>query len=150
MSRRVALGDLNRALAIAAEAHAGHVKRGHEPFMAHVTRVVASVDGIDAKIVAALHDVLEKSDWSLDDLAREGFGSAILAGVEAMTRRPGEEFTALVERAAAHPLARAVKEADIRDNLSGWERARPSRERTERLERYRRALGHLHEAEHQP
>jgi len=134
---------LNRALAIAAEAHAGQLKRGHEPFMAHVTRVVASVEGIEVKIVAALHDVIEKSDWTLDRLADEGFSPEILAAVGAMTKRPGERFDALVQRAVADPLARAVKMADLRDNLSGWERGRPSAERRERVARYRRALAEL-------
>jgi len=60
-----------------------------------------------------------------------------------MTKRPGERFDALVQRAVADPLARAVKMADLRDNLSGWERGRPSAERRERVARYRRALAEL-------
>lgn len=118
--------------------------------MTHVTRVVAAVEGMDAKIVAALHDVVEKSDWTLEDLTREGFAPAVLAGVDAMTKRPGEDFAAHVERAAADPLARRVKRADLEDNLRAWRLARPSSERNARLERYGRALAWLDAQEESP
>ncbi len=126
---------LEHALALAAHAHAGQQKRGREPFILHVLRVVLRVDTPDARIVAALHDVVEKTDWTLGDLAEEGFAQPVLNGVNAMTRREGESWEAYVGRAAADPIGRQVKRADVEDNLE-----HTAESDTDRVRRYREAL----------
>src|SRR5262245_12959739 len=81
-------------------------------------RVMDQVDSVDEKIVGILHDVVEKnSRWSLNRLAGEGFKPTIVEAVDAMTRRAGESYEDFVLRAAAHPLSRAVKIADLKDNI---------------------------------
>ena len=52
----------------------------------------------------------------------EGFAPAVLAAVDALTRQGGESYEELVMRAGANPLAKAVKLADLRDNLAVTER----------------------------
>ena len=113
----------SRAREIAKEAHAGQVKRTGEPMIDHVCRVAASVSGEDAVTVAWLHDVAENApEWTIDRLRSEGFAPAVLAAVDALTRRGGESYEKLVMRAGANPLAKAVKLADLRDNLAVTER----------------------------
>lgn len=73
----------------------------------------------DERIVAVLHDVVEKSeDWPLDRLRREGFGDAIIQVIEALTKRPEEAFLDLVKRARNNRIARSVKRSDIDDHLA--------------------------------
>nr|CAD6430186.1 HD domain-containing protein [Rhizobium sp. Q54] len=116
---------VERARAIAEEAHAGQIKRKTgEPVLGHVARVAAAVSAEDEKIVAWLHDVVESApDWSLDRLRHEGFTDGIVAAVHALTRRVDESHPALVRRAAGDALARKVKEADLRDNLAAARKA---------------------------
>lgn len=110
--------SLKRAIEIATEAHRGQVDKANEPYILHSRRVMDQVDSIDEKIVGILHDVVEKNpQWSLRRLEGEGFQSTIIEAVDAMTRRAGESYEDLVSRAAANPIGRAVKMADLRDNI---------------------------------
>jgi len=78
----------------------------------------------EEQIVAYLHDIPEKaSGWTLDRLRQEGFSSAVIAAVDAMTKRVGEDDDDFVRRAIANPIARAVKKADLEDNLVQAEEA---------------------------
>lgn len=125
---------LERALALAAGAHEGQRKNA-EPVILHVIRVVLLVEDPDGRIVAALHDVVEKTDWTLEELRIEGFSERVVQGVDAMTRREGEDWEDYVARAGADPLGRLVKPADVVDNLTHTD---PSD--LERIRRYQQAL----------
>jgi len=109
--------QLDRAIEIALEAHAGQTDKTGEPYYLHCNRVAAAVSTIDEKIVAYLHDVVEKGGWSIERLKAEGFSDPIVSAVDALTKREGESDEAFVRRAASDRLPRPVKEADLNDNL---------------------------------
>jgi (p)ppGpp synthase/HD superfamily hydrolase len=90
-------------------------------------------------MAAVLHDVVEDSAWTLDDLRARGFSGEVLAAVDALTKREGEDYEAFVARAAAHPVARRVKIADLEDNMDVRRTGFVSERDTERLNRYLRA-----------
>lgn len=115
---------LRKAEEIAVAAHRGQLDKTGHPFSDHLRRVAEQVGGRDQKMVAYLHDVVEKADgWSLDRLAKEGFPPAVVEAVDAMTKRNGEDYADFVRRAVADPLARPVKRADLKDNLQQTERS---------------------------
>ncbi len=115
---------LDRAIRIARAAHATQKDKAGEPFIAHVERVAAAVEGTGAKTIAYLHDVVEKGEgWSLERLRQAGFPEAIVRAVESLTRRPEETSDEFARRAASDPLARPVKCADLEDNLRQARRA---------------------------
>jgi hypothetical protein len=110
--------ELDRAIEIALEAHAGQTDKTGEPYYLHCNRVAAAVSTIPEKIVAYLHDVVEKGDdWSIERLRTEGFLAEIVSAVDALTKREDENEGDFVRRAASNRLARPVKAADLRDNL---------------------------------
>ncbi|MBZ9999870.1 MULTISPECIES: HD domain-containing protein [unclassified Mesorhizobium] len=114
---------LYRAAKIAEDAHRSQTDKTGQPYIEHCRRVVDTVETLDQKIVAYLHDVLEKGEgWTRTRLKSAGFGPSIVAAVDALTKRPGENEIAFVRRAASNPLARAVKRADLADNL--WQARR--------------------------
>ena len=126
---------LDHAIQIAADAHQGQVDKLGRPYFEHCQRVAASMVDEESRAVAYLHDVVEKGrNWTLDRLKEEGFAPPIIVAVDALTRRPLEEDEALVRRAAANPLARRVKQADLEDNL--WQAEMAGREKA----RYERGL----------
>ncbi len=106
------------ARAIAEAAHAGQLDKAGRPYMEHVSRVANAVSrlGEDHELVALLHDVVEDTKATFDDLARLRVPPRILAALDAITKRAGEPYDFSVSRAAADPLARAVKLADNADN----------------------------------
>ncbi|ARO27839.1 metal-dependent phosphohydrolase HD domain-containing protein (plasmid) [Rhizobium sp. TAL182] len=131
---------LDHAMQIALEAHEGQVDKTGRPFFEHCQRIALLVSGDDARTVAYLHDVAEKgSGWTLDRLREEGFPSAIISAVDALTRRPGEPDDEFVRRAASNPLALPVKQADLEDNLRQAEQA------GKKTEKYQRGLDLLHD-----
>ena len=111
------MSTLERAISIAAEAHAGQTDKGGAPYILHPLRVMMSLEGQDARIVAVLHDIVEDTDWTFDDLRTEGFGEVVIAAIDGLTRRDGEVYLDFCRRAATNELARRVKLADIEDNL---------------------------------
>ncbi len=110
------MSTLNRAIEIAARAHAGQVDKAGENYILHPLRVMLSVNGERERIAAVLHDVVEDSAWTLGQLAAEGFDAAIIAALDALTKRPGETRLDAARRAAVDPIARVVKLADNTDN----------------------------------
>ena len=129
------MASVERAQAIAAEAHAGKSDKLGRPYIEHCKRVADAVLERDQKIVAWLHDVLEKGpNWTADRLHGEGFSHEVIQAVEAMTRRDGEPYLEFVRRAASNALARPVKHADLVDN------ARQARKRGKPSQKYDEAL----------
>jgi (p)ppGpp synthase/HD superfamily hydrolase len=112
------MSTLERAIEIAARAHAGQFDPVGEPYILHPLRMMFTLHSSEARIVAILHDVVEKSgDWTLERLRLEGFSAEILEAVEALTKKPGETFEDLVKRAGRNRIGRLVKIADIQDHL---------------------------------
>lgn len=134
---------LERAIAIAASAHAGQVDKGGAPYIFHPLKVMLRMSSLEERIVAVLHDVVEDCGISLDDLRKEGFSEAVLSAIESVTKVPGESYEDFVERAAQNPIGRVVKLADLEENSDLSRIASPSWEDLERVEKYRRAIGRL-------
>lgn len=134
---------LERAIAIAAAAHAGQVDKGGAPYILHPLKVMLRMTSLEERIVAVLHDVVEDCDISLDDLRKEGFSEEVLSAIESVTKVPGESYENFVERAAQNPIGRVVKLADLEENSDLSRIASPSWDDLERVEKYRRAIGRL-------
>jgi (p)ppGpp synthase/HD superfamily hydrolase len=135
------VGTLERAIAIAAEAHAGQVDKAGAPYVLHPLRMMLSVSSIDERIVAVLHDVCEDCPgWTFDRLRGEGFPEYIIEALQSVTKRDGEDYEDFVRRAAANPIGRRVKLADMLDNSDLSRIAAPSERDLQRVEKYRRAI----------
>ncbi|MBM3603544.1 MAG: HD domain-containing protein [Alphaproteobacteria bacterium] len=135
--------DLERAIQVAADAHRGQKDKAGQPYILHPLRVMAACTTPQERIVAVLHDVVEDSDWTLDDLRREGLADELVDAVDAMTRREGESYSDFVDRAARHPIARTVKIADLRDNLDMSRLTDPAGSDRQRAQKYQEALNML-------
>lgn len=139
------MSDLERAIALATAAHAGQIDKAGAPYILHPLRLMLRVQTDAERLAAMLHDVVEDTPFTLDDLRRFGFGADVVDAVQALTKRPDEKGTddgyfRFVERAARHPVARAVKLADLEDNMDLSRIADPTEKDHERIERYRRAV----------
>ncbi|HEY9010135.1 MAG TPA: HD domain-containing protein [Devosia sp.] len=131
------MSTLERAIAIAAAAHAGQKDKGGQPYILHPLRVMLRVTTEFERMAAVLHDVVEDSDVSLEALSAEGFPDEVVSAVEALTKRPGETRIEAAHRAAANVLARVVKLADNAENLDISRIANPTQNDFARLEEYR-------------
>ncbi|MEF2549354.1 HD domain-containing protein, partial [Aurantimonas sp. E1-2-R+4] len=107
------MSTIERAAAIAMQAHADQVDKGGAPYITHPSRVSLAVDGEEAKIVALLHDVIEDSQWTLHQLRDAGFSASVVQAVDALTHRAGEDYFDAVRRAKADPCQRRSKYAPV-------------------------------------
>ncbi len=110
------MATIEKALQIAARAHEGQVDKHGQPYILHPLRVMDAVEGEQARIVAILHDVIEDTSITADDLRREGFGQDALEAMDRLTHRKGEPYADYVIRCKGHDIARRVKLADLEDN----------------------------------
>ena len=131
------MATLERAVEIAARAHAGVTDKAGAPYLLHPLRLMLAVETPEQQIAAVLHDVVEDSVVTLGDLAAEGFSPAILAAVDALTKRLGESRLDAARRAAANAIARRVKLADVTDNMDIARIADPTSRDFARLAEYR-------------
>lgn len=89
------------AIDIARTAHAGQVdKQGRDYFTHHLEPIAKLAEplGEHAVMVAYLHDLIEDTDWTLDDLAQRGCPAEVVEAVDVVTRRPGETYTEFIQR----------------------------------------------------
>ncbi len=121
-------------------AHEGQVDKGGEPYVLHPVRVMMRVRSPEARVAALLHDVLEDSSLSLEDLHREGFSPPVLKAVQCLTRRAGETYLQFINRVKEDALAREVKIADLEDNLNVGRMAHLTGEDLLRVKKYHEAL----------
>ncbi|MGO8676811.1 MAG: GTP pyrophosphokinase [Limisphaerales bacterium] len=133
-ARELAL--LEKAIGIAVQAHRGARDRYGSPYILHPLRVMARVETVPEKIVAVLHDVVEDTQWTFENLKNEGFSDEIVLALDCLTKRPGEAYEGLIGRAAPNPLARRVKVADLEDNMDIRRCAQVGEPEEKRLARY--------------
>lgn len=131
------MSTLERAIAIAAEAHAGQVDKAGQPYILHPLRVMQRVNTPAERIAAVLHDVVEDTPVGLEQLAARGFDPEVVAAVDALTKRPGESRVDAARRAAANPVARVVKLADNAENMDLSRIPHPTPKDHARVEEYR-------------
>ena len=134
---------LEKALALALKAHAGQKDKADQPYILHPLRVMVQMEDSRAKIVALLHDVLEDSEITLNELSQAGFEDEILQAVDCLTKRDGEDYFAYLERVAQNKLARQVKMADLKDNLDVTRLKEITPADRQRLNKYLKALSFL-------
>lgn len=133
------MSTLERAIAIAVAAHTGQVDKVGAPYILHPLRLMLRFTTPEEQMVAVLHDVVEDSAITLDDLRNEGFSPAIIAALDCLTHRPEMSYTDYVEQLSENPLARRVKLADLEDNLDIRRLEALDPKALARLERYHKA-----------
>jgi (p)ppGpp synthase/HD superfamily hydrolase len=107
-----------KAIMIATKAHAGQKDKAGAPYLLHVLRVMLSVEKINEKIVALLHDVVEDSEVTFEELANKGFPKKILKAVELLTKTENKPYEDYIQEIKKNELARVVKLADLKDNMN--------------------------------
>ena len=131
---------------IAAEGHSGAKDKGEKPYILHPLRVMLSLSSPEERIVAVLHDVCEDCpEWTLDRLRTEGFSEQVITALDSVTKRPDEDYETFIKRAAADPIGRRVKLADLRDNSDISRIATPTDDDRQRIAKYRHAIKLLQE-----
>ena len=134
---------LDRAIELAKQHHEGQTDKAGKPYIEHPLRVMNQVESEEEKIVAVLHDIVEDTDISLDDLRNEGFSEEVVSAVECLTKQDGENYDSYIERISFNPLAVKIKLADLEDNRDLTRLPEVTDKDLKRIEKYDKALEKL-------
>ncbi len=111
------MDTINKALKITMEAHNGQTDKGGHSYIFHPIRVALNCNSKAEKVAALLHDVVEDTPITLEDLKAEGFDDSIIEAVKCLTKTRGEDYQDFIKRVAKNPIAREVKIQDLQDNM---------------------------------
>ena len=151
--------NLEKAIKIAVEAHAGQVDKGGNPYILHPLRVMLSLNSEEERIVGVLHDVVEDCEgWTWERLKEQGCSDKIIEALKSVSKTLEEEkqfkemddpdekmehYLQFIQRAKTNKIGRNEKAADIRDNLDISRIDDITERDINRLNRYKKALSIL-------
>lgn len=138
------MSTLTRAIEIATEAHKGQFDKSGKDYIGHPLRVMEMGKTEDEKIVGVLHDVVEDSPWSFQELEAEGFSKQITDALRCLTKTSeNENYDEYIERIKKNPLAVSVKLNDLTDNMDIRRLPYLSDKDVKRLKKYLKAYKKL-------
>lgn len=134
---------LEKAIAIAVEAHVGQVRKDGTPYILHPLHLMMQMNTEAEMITAVLHDVVEDSGVTLAQLEDAGFGEEIITAVALLTHQDGIPYDIYIKEIKANQLARRVKLADLAHNMDVRALPELNEKDWKRLQRYGRAWASL-------
>ena len=129
-----------KALSLMFEAHKEQKDKSGLPYVFHPFHVAEQMQDEESTVVALLHDVVEDTDYSIEDLRAMGFGENVCASLRLLTHDESVPYLDYVNRIKDDPIARAVKLADLRHNSDLSRLDTVTKKDEERIEKYRAAI----------
>ena len=142
-----------KAILVAFRAHEGQTDKAGMPYVLHPVHLAEQMETEDTCVVALLHDVVEDSDTTFEDLEKEGFTDVQLEALRLLTRDESERglseeekdrrYFEYVEKIKSNPIARAVKIADLKHNMDKSRLQTVTEKDEKRYTKYSKALSAL-------
>lgn len=111
-------------------------KAEREPYLLHPLRVMLAQDNEMARIAAVLHDTIEDTELTLEQVEKAGFAMPVIEALRLLTHDDGLPYQEYIARLARNPIARPVKIADLEDNMNIRRLRTMSAKDHDRLDRY--------------
>jgi len=134
---------LSNAIILATQWHNGQVDKAGKPYILHPLRVMLKVNFIEIKIVAVLHDILEDTECTYQNLKEIGLSNELIEAIYCLTRQKNEDYMDFIKRCKQNPIARIVKLADLEDNCDLSRIENPTEKDYERVKKYKKATNEL-------
>ena len=134
---------LELALSIATKAHRGQFDKAGIDYIEHPIFVASQVDSEEEKAVALLHDVIEDSSVTAEELLNAGLPETVVTAVQILSKKKGQDYQTYLKTVKSNPLARAVKLADLKHNSDLSRLETITDKDLEGLEKYKKAIDYL-------
>lgn len=128
-----------KAMIIAYNAHQGQVDKAGVPYIFHPTHLAEQMDTETECIIALLHDVVEDTDVTFEELEKE-FNTEIIEVLKLLTRDKDTDYMKYIENLKVNPIAKKIKIADINHNADETRLDKITATDIIRREKYKRAL----------
>ncbi|MGC8711953.1 MAG: HD domain-containing protein [Leptodesmis sp.] len=130
---------LAQAIHLATAYHQGQVDKAGQPYIQHPLRVMHAVAGETEKIVAVLHDTLEDTAITLEEIT-SNFGTEVAEAIVALTKNKDEDYFDFIRRVKRNAIATKVKIADLQGNLDLSRLSVVTEKDQARVSKYQQAL----------
>ena len=137
------MNQVEMALQLAAKAHKGQYDKAGKDYIEHPKAVAAMLESQEEKTVAYLHDVIEDTYVTLEDLKKMGFSDKVISAIDAITKRDNEDYEEYIKRVSANDLAKKVKLCDMYHNSGITRYDNPSLEEEKRCAKYFKKIEEL-------
>lgn len=134
---------LDKAIVIAVESHSGQINNLGDPYILHPLRMMLKANTLDEKIIAILHDVIEKTKTDFQYLRNAGFSDKIIVAVDALSKRTGESYDKYIARVGKNQLAKTIKVLDLKDNMYSLIVDQVEQKKSDQYLKYQTALDKL-------
>ena len=131
------------ALSIARKAHEGQLDKAGVDYIEHPIYVASQVDTEEEKAVALLHDVIEDSSVTAEELLNAGLPETVVTAIQILSKKKGQDYQTYLENVKSNPLARVIKLADLKHNSDLSRLSSVTDKDLERLEKYKKAIDYL-------
>ena len=131
------------AFSIARKAHEGQLDKAGVDYIEHPIYVASQVDTEEEKAVALLHDVIEDSHYTAEELLQAGLPETVVTAVQVLTKKKEQDYQTYLETVKKNPLARVVKLADLKHNSDLSRLSSITEKDRERLKKYKKAIDFL-------
>ena len=132
-----------KAMKLCFEAHKDQVDKSGMPYVFHPFHVAEQMKDEVTTVVALLHDVVEDTDYTLDDIAAMGFGQDVVDALALMTHDKNVPYLDYVAKLRNNPVARAVKLADLAHNSDPTRLDAIDEKAKKRFDKYKKAIAIL-------
>lgn len=134
-----------RAMKLCFDAHKDQVDKSGMPYVFHPFHLAEQMSDELTAVTALLHDVVEDTPYSLEDLRKMLFPEEVLRALSLLTHDDGTPYLEYVSRLKSNPIARAVKLADLRHNSDLTRLEQVDEKALKRVEKYKKAIALLEE-----
>lgn len=136
-----------KALKLCFEAHKEQLDKSGMPYVFHPFHLAEQMTDEQTTVAALLHDVVEDTEYTFDDLAKMGFDEEVIAALRLLTHDESVAYMDYVAELKSNPIARAVKLADLRHNSDLSRMENPDEWAIKRTEKYKAAMALLEDME---
>ena len=134
-----------KAMKLCFQAHKDQTDKSGIPYVFHPIHLAEQMKDEDTTVVALLHDVVEDTDYTLEDLREMGFNERVIAAIALMTHAEGVPYMDYVAKIKDNPIAKAVKLADLAHNSDITRMDVVDEKAIARVEKYAKAIRFLNE-----
>lgn len=137
--------NLKYAIGLSAKYHSGQTDKANKPYILHPIRVMLKLQSIEEKIVGILHDIVEDTEYTLNQMKDDGFSEEIIGAVKLLTKTKKGDFDikAYYQNIFKNKLAKNVKLADLEDNMDLSRIQNPIDSDFERVKKYQKYYQYL-------
>lgn len=130
---------IEKSLEIALNAYSGQKDKAGKTYILHPLRIMHKMETEEEMSVALLHDVIEDSDYTAEDLLSNNIPTEVVNAVQCLTKIKGETYEEFIERVLINNLASKIKTVDIEDNINILRLNSVENKDLERIAKYHKA-----------